>query len=812
MTEVRRAWRRVTSAPALSALIVLILGVAVAVHVTALASVAVIMRPQVEVLDASRLVALSLRDPQSGRPGVFTEPSAEPLWTPPSLVGALGLYASRLYRLETEDRALDVVGEAVAPAYFEAVRVPAVAGRLFEDDDNVAAAGAGVAVISHRLAARVFGGPSQAVGRVLTIDGTRVSVIGVASEPFVGLDSEAGADVWLPIRLARFMAGDGDRPRAPMLIGRLRDRVSLVAARAEVAARWAAASSTGSGAPGRGSPGTPTYEIQVEPLTYGLSATRPQWADALTVLVTLSALLLVLSVASVMGVMLTRALARHREMTVELAMGAPRVRLLRGAVLEGALLVAAAYILAVPLILWAGSQLTAELSFARPIPLPELLPDRRVWSWLAVLAVVFVGAMALPQAVHTLRVTPVEGLRGAGRASRSLGWTGRLVVAAQVLLSLLLVVGAGLLLTTRSNLSANVRGLDDARVMFAAISRVPGDRGPLSSEYFDRLLTDLGRLPGVERTALASTFPAYAGFVGALPLSTFTAAAAGAEVEARGLTEYITPGFLSTLGVHVVAGRDLEWQDAESSTPVALLTQSLARTLFPTGEAIGRYLDHAQGNQKSRLQVVGVVPDLPMGALRAPEVGTVFRPLAQAGGRVQSPIAFVRVSGGARNTGEHVASAVAAQRHHFVRAVFTLDDWFANAMLRERLLAAAAAILAGVAIALAALGVYVTVAHAAAVRREEIGIRLSLGASRRRLLMLMLGDTAWAVVVGMVVGVPLARGLGRALAFQFYGVDPVSHAVFSIATVVLLASALCAAGVPALQASRQVPAALLRQE
>ena len=147
-----------------------------------------------------------------------------------------------------------------------------------------------------------------------------------------------------------------------------------------------------------------------------------------------------------------------------------------------------------------------------------------------------------------------------------------------------------------------------------------------------------------------------------------------------------------------------------------------------------------------------------------------------------------------------------------MRAVFTLDSWFANALLRERLLATAAAILAALATALAALGVYITVAHAAAVRQEEIGIRLSLGASRSRLLVLMLKDTALSVVVGMVVGIPLALGAGRAFAFQFYGIDPTSPAVLSIAAAVVLLSALCAAGVPALRASTRLPAELLRQE
>jgi predicted permease len=802
MTDFRRAWRRLRSTPALSALIVVILGVAIAVHLTGLATVAVITRPNVDVPEASRLVALSLRDPQSGRPGAFTEQSAAPLWTEPPLFDGLGLYASRVYRLETEGRALDVAAEAVAPAYFQAVGVQPAVGRPFDEPDNVAAAGAGVAVISHRLAGLLFGGPSQALGRTMTIDGTRVRVIGVTGERFGGLQTDSGADLWLPIRLARFMAGDGNRPRAPMLVGRLTDRVSLSTARAEVAGRWAAASSAGND----------TYEIQVQPLTYGLSVTRSQWSDALAVLSTLSALLLVLSIASVIGVMLTRALARHRETAVELAMGAPRVHLLRSAAIEGALLVAGAYVLAVPLALWAGSHLTAELSFARPIPIRQLLPDARVWSWSGVLALLIIAAISLPQAVHSLRVAPAEGLRGTGRASRSLGWTGRSVVAAQVLLSLLLMVGAGLLLTTRSNLYANVRGFDDARVMFARLSRVPGDTGRLSPEYFTQLLNELGGLPRVERAALASTFPAYAGFVGAMQLETFRTTAAGAQVEARALVEYITPGFLSTLDLHVVSGRDVEWHDSEASTPVALVTQSLARTLFPTGEAIGQYLDYVQGNQTSPLQVVGVVPDLPMGTLRAPEVGTVFRPMTQAGGLVQLPMAFVRVSGDAGATSEPFARAVAAQGRHFVRGVFTLDSWFANALLRERLLATAAAILAALATALAALGVYITVAHAAAVRQEEIGIRLSLGASRRRLLVLMLKDTALSVVVGMAVGIPLALGLSRAFAFQFYGIDPSSPAVLSIAAAVVLVSALCAAGVPALRASTHSPAELLRQE
>ncbi|MEW6323531.1 MAG: ABC transporter permease [Acidobacteriota bacterium] len=815
-TEIGHSLRRLGRVPGVSLVAVATLALAIGAHTTVVSLLNATTFRTVVADAPKRLVALSAHDDKSSRPGLLHQQTLAAFLASQRAFSSMSLYSGgAVLRTETPDGAREVVAEGVTPEYLQVVGVRLAEGRWLTDDDGEGAA-APVVVISDRLRRRAYGDGRAAVGERITIDGAEVTIVGVTAPGFFGLQIDAGVDLFLPLTFVRGRAGD--RPgvvRAPHVIGRLAPGVSFEEARAEVLARWPAIHADTAGAATSGQrQAAQDLRFEVEPISTGFSSMRRQWSTAFIVLVGLTTLLLAIAAVNLIGLMSARAIARQHEIAVALMLGAGRWRLVRQWATDGLLLAMAGLAVGLPLAWWASGVLEATLTVARTVPLQRpMTPDASVVA-VAVVAALLVGvAMGVLPAWRAVNRPVADVVRQGRGVARALGRSGRLVLVTQVALSLILVAGAGLFAGMLSHLRANDAQFRDEPVVWTRLARTPGQRGRvLGPSYFHGLVERLKAIPGADSVAMSAYFPAYLGYRGELSRDRFASGAGEEAPSVSGLTEYTTPDFFGTVGIAELAGRDFTWADDGDRPAVAIVSASLARALFPDGEAVGRRLFLGEAAKAEELEIVGVVADAPIGSIREPRLPVVFRPMMQALARAQWPMTHVRVRGDVAAVQAAYRGVVEAQGEHYVPAVFTLQEWLDSALLQERLIVSVSMAAAGLAVLLAGLGIYGGLAYAVTSRRRELGVRMALGASRGGVAGMVVRDSLALAVPGIVIGVPAALAGARIVRAELYGVTATDPATFGGAVAVLLAGGVLAAVVPALRASAVDPARALRQD
>jgi predicted permease len=381
---------------------------------------------------------------------------------------------------------------------------------------------------------------------------------------------------------------------------------------------------------------------------------------------------------------------------------------------------------------------------------------------------------------------------------------------------MVLLVGAGLFTRTLTRLHANDAPLRTRRIVWARLARNPGERGTtLGRPYFQELLRQLSGIPGVDAAAFSFYFPAYLGFASALPTDSFEAAGSEPSLAAAGLTEFVSPGFFDTMGITRLRGRDFTWDDEGQAPQVAIVNDTLARELFPGGEAIGQRVRVSSGRAQTDVPdvaIVGVAADAAIGSIREPHKAVLFRPMLQELARTQVPLAHVRAAGDLKAVRDAYVRVVESQGHHFVRGLFTLDEWVDFALLEERLIAGLSTAAAGLAVLLACIGIYGLLAYAVTARVREIGVRMALGATRSAVVQMIVRESLMVAVPGVLIGIPCALAAARFVRAQLYGLAPNDPATIIGAAAVFIGTSFVAALVPALRASKIGPMDALRQE
>lgn len=816
-TDVRHSIRRLRHSPGFSLVVIATLAVAIGANTIVFSLLNATFLRSVSAADPDRLVAISTTDTRTTRAGYIHVDTFMAFRAQQRSFSTLSMYSGGLLRIEARRIAVDVGAEGVMPAYFDLVGAALAAGRFVAEDEYDLAAGATpVVVITERLWRRMFGGESRAVGETMKVDGRQVTIVGVIAAGFSGLQLDSGADVFLPISLYRALSGDPKGPvRAPYVIGRLATDVTLKQGRAEVLARWPGIqAATLASLPPAAQNSVKSQRVDVESLATGFSGLRRQYGNSVVVLIGLAAILLAIGCVNLMDLMLARALARRQEIAVCVALGAGRARLFRQLLVDGVLLAVCGLAAALPLAWWSTEVLTAMLSFARTIPLQRpLTPDGRVLAVAALVAMMMGLLIGLIPAWRAVNGRMDDATRRGRAVARTLGRSGRLVLVTQVALSMVLLVGAGLFAGMLSSLHANDSQFRTRDIVWTRLARSPGERGAtLGRPYFQGLLQQLSEIPGVDGATLTSYFPAYLGYRGTLPSDRFVANGAPEVAPVTGLTEFISPGFFSTFGIAHLRGRDFRWDDDERAPPVTIVSETLAGQLFPDGNVIGRRMRLTAGSASTDLEIVGIVADAPIGSIREPHLAVAFRPMMQDLTRAQFPLAHVRVTGDLKSVRDAYVRVVESQGHHFVRAVFTLDEWIDDALLQERLIAAVSTSAAALAVLLACIGIYGLLAYAVASRVREIGVRMSLGATRATVVQTIVRDGLTVVVPGVLIGIPCALAAATLVRSQLYGVTPTDPRTIIGSAVVFSVTGVLAALVPALRASKIDPIAALRQE
>ena len=822
--DVRQALRRMAKAPALTAAVVVTLAVAIGLDTAAFSLVnALLLRPLpverpgelAHVYTASREGLLSH--------GPLAFPDYEELRDRSEVFSSLAAYAHQPVSLRTGDRSELLMAEVVTGEYFGTLGVEAARGRLLRASDDRPGAPP-VAVLGHGAWRRRFGGEPGVIGRPIRLAGHPFTVVGVAPAQFSGLTRGLAAELWLPVHAADRLpsgvtVGFGElTPGASRLedrsrrwiwtVGRLRPGGSVSAARAELEAvgrRLAAAH------PATHRRRTFTAEAAEEVrLLPGVDrALRSGSAGLLA----LAGLVLLVAASNVANLLLARAAGRRREIVTRLSLGAGRRHLARQLLVESLVLALGAG--AAGLLLAASvPRLLGALAPALPWPVEVTLDlplDGRVLLFALGVSAGTAVLFGLAPLLEAGRTDLAGALRGEGStpAVRRRRLAGALVVA-QVAVSVVLLVGLGL--TVRSLVRAHGidPGLEPAGVVTATLApELQGYPPERVEETFRRIEEELAALPRVRSTAAASHLPLTFGLrQGIVSASERGAPGAGGAAWIDVDEAAVGPGYFENLRIPVLAGRGFTEGDRPGAPLVAVVNQALAERLWPGRNAVGRTLRMAGGDGAYR--VVGVARDGRYRTLGEPRRPFLYRALAQHPVGTRTVVARTEGDPGRLlGPAERVIRAVDPTLP--VLRLRTYEEALADSLLLPRAAAGLFGLFALLAAGLAALGVHGVLAHAAARRTREIGVRMALGASRRDVVALILIQGARLTATGLVLGLAAALLLGRGLRSVLYGVGGTDPLAFTAAAVVFTAVALLASWLPARRAGRLQPAEVLRR-
>ena len=721
---------------------------------------------------------------------------------------------------DTEGRDLDTGGgpqagefEAVSDNFFTALGVQAAVGRTLAPGDQDAA------VLSYAYWQRAYGGDPAAVGRTIRVGKVPLTICGVAPREFFGVRVGQAADVWLPLaKVPALFPGQIvlDKPNANFLYLLARLRRGVPAARAADALTPLGTAINLE----RAGPGMPDWirkSIAGERLTFspagkGLSYLRQRFSKPLRVLLAMVAIGLLLASLNVMSLQFARAGQRRRELTVRLAIGAGRFRLIRQLMAEALLLALAGGVLGLLLCRPAAAALVSLIWSMGERPQMPLRIDGAMLLFVAAISAAAALVCGLIPAVRASRAELVSGLQQGARtatdgpASRLLS---RVAAAVQLALSLVLIAGSFLFAFSLYRLTHTYTGLNRARlVMLDVDTHEAGYKGEQNSGFNRRLLARIAAMPGVER----ATVSANGIFSGRNSNDQMGAdgfhAPAGRQRNAY--YDLVGPGYFTTLGAHMVSGRDFDERDNAAGPKVAIVSQEFARHFFPGGNPLGQNIYHADDRQP--LQVVGVVDDIRSDVREQPR-RFFYVPQWQTRQDPWTNRFLVRTRSAPAGLIPSLRAAVRAEDKSVrMISVDTADDLLNNTLDLDRVIAALSFGFGLLALTLAAVGAYGLVAYDVTRRTSEIGIRMALGATRPRVMRLVLRQVWLAAAPGIAVGTVAAAALGRLVAGLVFELKPADPRVLGSAAVVLAAVSLAAAWIPARRAARLDPMVALRNE
>jgi predicted permease len=691
--------------------------------------------------------------------------------------------------------------QAVSGNYHAVLGIRAVIGRTLTEQDREP-----VAVVSYRYWRRRFAGDPNVVGRALEVQGRSFTIVGVTPLEFFGTQPGRYIDVTVPLGAQTIKLPPN--ARWLYLIGRLAPGVSREQARAALRVRWAQLAAAES------SKGRPPLELELDPGAQGLNELRRQFSLPLQILMAAVGTVLLVACANLAGLLIVRASMRQREIAVRLSLGAARGRIVRQLLTESALLAAAGGAAAVALAHWATDLLLAMMSRGRaPIVLDTALNARTLVFAAAVTIVTGVLFGLLPAiGASRIDVQPRLKLSASGDDSTRGIWWGRVLVAAQVALLVVLLTSAGLFAVTLQKLRAIDVGFRQDQVLVLGVSTGAAYRGASARGLYEELYARFGALPGVRSVSMSMDTP---------PLGDLSMAA-GIGLPGRPpdpedappvYHNFVGPRFFETMGITVLAGRDFELTDDERAPRCVVISQSVARRYFGGEEPLGRQI-LLRGAPAS---IVGVVKDVRYTSMRADAPLMIYRPYRQETNAPANTF-LIRTSSA---SAEALSPLLQAEIHAAAPAlppppVVRLEDQVAAVLVEERMLAALSTAIGVLAAILAAIGIYTTVAAKVARRQREIGIRIALGALPGQIARMVVSETFGIVACGLAVGIPVALLAGHAasgiLAGVLFELSPTDPRILSYSTAAILFIASLAAYVPVRRASHIDPVAAVKYE
>jgi putative ABC transport system permease protein len=698
--------------------------------------------------------------------------------------------------------------------FFPTLRVRASIGRTFDASDAAAA------VITYAAWKRHFGADPSAVGKLIDVGDVPLTIVGVAPPGFFGVAPGLEPEVIIPIS-ARHGTADSVLTSASSvwlnLMGRLKDGVTLAQADAALQTIWPAVleATTNAGMPAGRRARYLARKTSLESARTGFSSVRLRFADALWLLMALVGLLLAIACASVANLLLARGAARRREIAVRLAIGAKRARIFRQILTESLVLTLVGAAIGLLLASWAGGLVVAFLGTSRERLALDTAPGWRTIGFSVALAAVVAAMSALLPALNAARGEVTGGLKTSAADSGLLRrWSaGKILVAAQVALAIVLLAGAALFGRSLQRLLSLDTGLDADRVLVvSADAGGAGYKGRAQRQFDLQLLERLRALPGVEQAAL-SWMPPISNDMGNWTQSIALDGGAPRDDVPSVYFNGISPQYFETVGMRLRRGRGIDETDTQEAPKVVVINESLARQFFRGQDPVGHRIAIGKAASRKDLEIIGVVQDAKYRTLQEPSRNIAYLAIAQVEDVTAGRDLFAEV----RTT--HRAG-IAAQARQAVRGldarvpvrVETVDDRIRESTLTERLMAVLAGALGIGAMVLACASLYGLLAYATSRHAREIGLRLALGATRGSVVWMVQRESLRVTSAGVGIGLAGALALGRfvrALLFQVAPSDPLSLAAAGGAMLLVAATA---AFVPARRAASIDPALSLKAD
>jgi predicted permease len=826
LKDIRYALRWMRRSPGFSAVAILSLGLGVGVNTAMFSLVDSLLFRPLPVSSPGTLVDVFTSSGESDDPATSSYQDFLDIKAQNTVFSDMLGYSPMMAPLSLGDRSRIALGQIVTSNHFTMLGVQPLLGRLLvpADDDP---AQPRVVVLAYRMWQREFGADPGIVGKSLTLRGQSYSIVGVAPESFTGVVPLLTPELWLPVQHVEEVevAGINDVVPSPVgatqlerrgsrwmfVKGRLKEGVTAEQAHANVVVigRQLEAANPQTNKDRKMS-AVPTEDVRL---------LVPQAGGLLSVgaagLMTIVGLVLLIACANVAGMLLARASARRREISVRLAIGASRGRLIQQLLVEGALLGTLGAVAAVTLA-WAMVQGLQGMELPLPVDVAfDLRIDGRVLTFSIVVATltgVLAGLLPALKASAPSLVSDLRGEAPAGKVGRRRFTLRDVLVVSQVALTAVLLVVAGLLLRSlgasqRADVGFDPRGLA-AIALDPDMVRYSQER---SDEFWRQASTRVRALPGVQSVGLVTS---------TLPF-TFNFSQQEMRVDSRTYTEgqrgeilenvAVSPGYLATLGVKLVDGRDIADSDIPGSPDVVVINQTMADRYWPKQSAVGHTLDVVNPTRSRRYRIVGVVSNHKQhGVLEAP-LALVYFSDAQRMARYKFILA--------RSTGSAEALLASMRRELLAiepSLVFmissTMEQNMGTSLMPARVGAMLAGAFGGLGTLLAAIGLYGVIAFSVARRTREIGLRMALGAKPGMVLKMVMRQGFTIVAIGLLTGGVLAAAAASALRQLLYGISPFDPLAWGLAFTAMVAAAAFANFVPARRAMRVDPMAALRTE